>query len=57
MNFDGLNCPKFCGLSHRKIQDYMGKKSDKTLNTKIITKINQELKAYRNLGNQTLGLA
>ena len=42
MNIDGLNCPKFCGLLQRKIQDYIGKKkTDKTLNTEIVIKINQ----------------
>ena len=42
MNFDELNCPKFLWAIARKGSSlYEKKKADKTLNTKIVTKINQ----------------
>lgn len=53
MHFDGLNCPKLLWAIPQRGSRLYGKKkeADKTLNTKFVIKINQQLKAYRNLGN------
>ena len=41
MNFDGLNYPKFLWAIAQKGSRLYEKKADKTLNIKIVTKINQ----------------